>query len=520
MCSVSAGVLILYNAPPAPGEAHGRTWKESDAGVLFEVGAVEEALRDLELPCRVAGVRYLSDIPAALTAGGESVVFNLVEELDGAAGDANLVPAVCRALNRSPTGGDAACLMLCLDKWQARAALQAAGMRVPPGIVVAPGSDGMNVEWPRGPLLVKPLRSDASEGIHAGSVVPDASAAMAVVRCLHADFDQPALVERYVAGREINVSLLETDAGVRVLPLAEIDFSAFPPGKPRIVDYAAKWRPGSFEFQNTPRLIPAPLDEPTEETIRQVALAAWHAVGCRDYARVDLRLNDSGHPFILEVNANPDISPDAGLAAALAAADIPYARFVQTVIRNALGRCAIAPGSADVVGAAQSDTADEIRIRWSRASDHDAILSLMTETGFFRPDEMEVAREVLEEALARGTKGDYQSYTAEINDQPVGWACFGRTPCTTATFDLYWIAVAPACQGRHVGAALLDHAERLIVAAGGRLLVVDTSGRPQYHPTRCFYEGRGYSIGAVLRDFYAPGDDKVVYAKRLSGQIR
>jgi D-alanine-D-alanine ligase-like ATP-grasp enzyme/ribosomal protein S18 acetylase RimI-like enzyme len=517
MCSLPAGVLILHNTPRVPDETHGRMWKESDAGVLFEVRAVEEALRELAVPCRVAGVRYLSDIPGTLSAGGEGVVFNLVEELDGVAGDANLAPAVCRALDRSPTGSDTTCLTLCLDKWQTRAALQAAGIAVPPGVVVPPGSDGSDLEWPCGPLLVKPLRSDASEGIDGRSVTLDAHTAMAVVRRLHADLDQPALVEQFIAGREINVSLLETDGGVCVLPLAEIDFSAFPPDKPRIVDYAAKWLADSFEFQNTPRRIPAPLDEPAADAIRRLALAAWRVVGCRDYARVDLRLDENGCPFVLEVNANPDISPDAGFAAALAAAGISYAQFVQAAIRNALGRRTMCVASAPLVPAARAPVTGEIRIRWSQPSDHDAILNLMAETGFFRSDEMEVAREVLEDALLRGAKGHYQSYTAAIDDRPVGWACFGPTPCTMSTFDLYWIAVAPACQGRHIGAVLLQHAERLIAEADGRILVVDTSGRPQYHPTRRFYERQGYSIAAVLPEFYAPGDDKVVFAKRLSG---
>lgn len=363
--------------------------------------------------------------------------------------------------------------------------------------------------------MVKPLRADASEGIDARSVVLDATGAREVVRRVQDALHQPALVEHFVAGREINVSLFETERGVRVLPLAEIDFSAFPPGKPRIVDYAAKWVAGSFEFRNTPRRIPATLADSIAEEIRRLALAAWGAVGCRDYARVDFRLDESGCPFVLEVNANPDISPDAGFAAALAADGVRYAEFVRTVIENAARRRHESVLAPEVRRAAGPATPDEMHIRWSVPSDHDVILDILVGTGFFRSDEIEVAREVLEDALARGPKGHYQSYTVELDARPVGWTCFGPTPCTVSTFDLYWIAVATDCQSRHVGSHMLQHAERLIAAAGGRIVVVETSGRPEYHSTCRFYERNGYRPEAVLRDFYAPGDDKVVYVKRV-----
>ena len=515
MASIQPGVLILHNEPRPPGVGRRQRWNESDAGVLVEVRAVEEALRALGVPCRVAGIRHLADIHTVLSGGLESVVFNLVEELDGGQGDANLVPAVCRALDRSPTGSDTTCLSLCLDKWQTRAALDVSGVPVPPGIVVAPGSDVSAVEWPPGRLLVKPLRADASEGIDAASVAADTGAAIEAACRVHDQLQQPALVERFMAGREINVSLLESEGGVRVLPLAEIDFSAFPPGKPRIVDYAAKWLPDSFEFQNTPRRIPAPLDEATAAHVRQLALAAWHAVGCRDYARVDLRLDEDGRPFVLEVNPNPDISPDAGFAAALAEAGIPYTEFVRNVIENARQREVRIPSTRPPNTIDAGPAGDDIPIRWSKPSDHDAILLILARTGFFRQDEIEVAREVLEDALARGPQGHYQSYTAEIDGQPVGWMCFGPTPCTLCTFDLYWIAVEPGCQGRHLGSVMLRHTERLITEAGGRMIVVETSGRPQYRPTCRFYERNRYTAESVLHDFYAPGDDKVVYVKRL-----
>jgi len=120
------------------------------------------------------------------------------------------------------------------------------------------------------------------------------------------------------------------------MPLAEIDFSAFPPGMTRIVDYTAKWKTDSFEYLNTPRVIPAPFEESVARRIRVAAAAAWLAAGCRGYARVDFRVAADGTPWVLEVNPNPDISPDAGFAAALKAGGVEYASFVEAVVKNAI----------------------------------------------------------------------------------------------------------------------------------------------------------------------------------------
>jgi ribosomal protein S18 acetylase RimI-like enzyme len=160
-------------------------------------------------------------------------------------------------------------------------------------------------------------------------------------------------------------------------------------------------------------------------------------------------------------------------------------------------------------------SATAAEIRHTIAADRAPILAFMQATGFFRPDELEVAAEVLDEALKAGPAGHYQSFAAVSAGAPVGWVCVGPTPCTLGTFDLYWIAVAPAAQGHGVGSLLLRHAETLIRARQGRLVVIETSGQPRYDATRFFYLKNGYAETARLPDFYAPGDDKVVYLKRL-----
>jgi GNAT superfamily N-acetyltransferase len=156
------------------------------------------------------------------------------------------------------------------------------------------------------------------------------------------------------------------------------------------------------------------------------------------------------------------------------------------------------------------------QIRASTRTDRDTIVRFTHATSFFRDDEMQIAIEVLDEALAKGQAGHYQSYTAESGGIPVGWICYGPTPCTLGTFDIYWIVVAPEAQNQGIGSLLLTHAEQRIAAGGGRLSIIETSGRPIYDATCHFYLRRGYREAARLDEFYAPGDDKIIYIKRLT----
>jgi len=516
----SPRVLILHQSPPADGAT---AWRESDAGVVGEVRAVENALASLGLAYRTVGAPRLCEVPGTLASAPEEVVFNLVESFAESDADACSIPALCRAFGKACTGSDTPCLVLTLDKWQTKAVLQAAGLVCPPGIRVEIGDAVGVADLPQGPYIVKPVNADASEGIDAASVVASSGRALsAAVRRVHDRLRQAALVEQFIAGRELYVSCVEGSGGSpEILPIAEIDFSAFPPDLPRIVDYAAKWLPGSFEYGHTPNIIPAPLTAGQMRLIRDQALTAWRATGCRGYARVDFRMSGQGRPYILEVNANPDVSPEAGFAAALTAAKIPFTKFVEACLRDAISRNGAVASSGRPCrkrarAAEKKGPGPFFTIRESRPRDRDTILAFMAATGFFRPDEMLIAQEVLDEALAKGPSGPYQSFVADEGGRPVGWVCFGPTACTLGTFDIYWIGVSPDQQGRGVGAGLMVHTEDLIVRQGGRLAVVETSGRAVYDPTRSFYSKLGYHEAARIADFYAAGDAKVICTKTLA----
>lgn len=149
------------------------------------------------------------------------------------------------------------------------------------------------------------------------------------------------------------------------------------------------------------------------------------------------------------------------------------------------------------------------------AGDIDSVRALARATGFFSPDEVAVAGELVEERVARGEVSDYRFILAERAGRLAGYSCFGRIALTRSSFDLYWIVVHPDEQRAGLGGTLLAMTEGEIAALGGERVYVDTSSRPQYEPTRAFYRRAGYREAARLEDFYAPGDGKVVFAKRL-----
>lgn len=151
-------------------------------------------------------------------------------------------------------------------------------------------------------------------------------------------------------------------------------------------------------------------------------------------------------------------------------------------------------------------------------SDCAAVDRLVGATGFFSAAERRIAVELVEEALARGRDSGYEFLFADDPDRPArlsGYTCFGPIPATESSFDLYWIAVAPDAQRQGLGAKLLRETEKLARQQGATRMFVDTAGRPEYAPTRSFYERMGYSVAADIADFYAPGDARVIYAKAL-----
>lgn len=158
--------------------------------------------------------------------------------------------------------------------------------------------------------------------------------------------------------------------------------------------------------------------------------------------------------------------------------------------------------------------AERVTLRVPRADDRARIRAIVEATRVFRPDEVAIALEVFDGAVAAPGR-DYWAIGAYQDDHLVGFATYGPVPCTVATWDLYWIAVDPAIHGAGIGRQLMAHCEAAITAEGGRLIVVETSSREDYGPTRAFYDRLGYRVQATIPEYYAPGDALVVYTKLL-----
>jgi len=314
---------------------------ESRAAVMDQVHAVEAACDAKKIQYTVLAVENLRHLTTLLAAHNETLVFNLAEEFLGDVRQACFVPAVCAAFGKSCTGNDTPTLLLAQNKIQAKALLSGSGLPVASGSVVAVGQTLAQAALPSGTYILKPAYCDASEGITIDSVVrlpQELARAESLVCDLHRRFAQPVIVEQYIPSHELNVSVMEENGQIKVMPLAEIDFSAFPDDMPRILDYSAKWHPDTFTYQNTPRKIPAEIPEPVAEQVRTLAVAAWKVLGCRDYTRVDFRLDEQLNPYIIEINPNPDISPEGGFAAAIAAGKIRYKEFIKIMLDNAKRR--------------------------------------------------------------------------------------------------------------------------------------------------------------------------------------
>lgn len=150
-----------------------------------------------------------------------------------------------------------------------------------------------------------------------------------------------------------------------------------------------------------------------------------------------------------------------------------------------------------------------------RPADAGLVECLAAESGFFNPQEVAVARELVQERLAKGLASGYLFLFAEDQGKFLGYSCYGPIAGTAGSWDLYWIVVDLSLRGQGIGGLILRETEKLASEQGAARLYVETSSRRQYEPTRGFYLDRDYEIEAVLRDFYDVGDDKIILVKRL-----
>jgi D-alanine-D-alanine ligase len=304
--------------------------------VLVQAQAVAGALQKLGHPVRaIPCTLNLEAMQAALLDFQAEGVFNLAESLAGHGRLIHLIPACLDTMGIPYTGAKTLPMFLTSHKVMAKERLKQAGL--PTAEWVGPGPPALP-EACAGVWIIKSVWEHASIGLDADAVVavPDALALGALLAARAPKLGGLCFAERYIEGREFNLSLLADEGGPQVLPPAEIRFAGYGVGRPRIVDYRAKWDESSFEYRHTRRTFDVEArDAGLLDRLRGLALDCWAAFGLSGYARVDFRVDDTGHPWILEINANPCLSPDAGFAAALEKAGIAYTEAIRRILADA-----------------------------------------------------------------------------------------------------------------------------------------------------------------------------------------
>lgn len=260
-----------------------------------------------------------------------ALVFNLVESLDGEARLLHWAAGLLEHLHLPFTGCGSRAIFATGDKLLAKRVLRDGGISTPAWCQV----DDLTPchDFDDGPWIIKPVAEDASVGLDAESVVDEPGVLAARLRSRSVRFGGAWFAERYIDGREFNLGLLAGPDGPEVLPAAEIEFIGFPADRPRIVDYEAKWAIESAAYQGTRRRFEfPPRDGKLLATLRETARRCWTLFGLRGYARVDLRVDNKGRPWVLEINANPCLTPDAGFAAAAAQAGMDYTTLIERLL--------------------------------------------------------------------------------------------------------------------------------------------------------------------------------------------
>jgi D-alanine-D-alanine ligase len=338
-----ARIVVLYNTD-YDAEQAANAGNPDATSVRESAKAIARALMETGHTVELTGVHGVEvyDVLARIGRDKPELLFNLCESMDGDPRNEPTFAGLLDLFKIPYTGADLLALASCLYKQRTKDILLAQGVPTPPYryLRTAADLDDPALEKLDYPWFVKLAHEDASLGITEANVVRSAAEMRTRSRELMAEFREGILAERYIEGREVNVTLFGSGSRVEVLPLHEIDFAAMPSDRPKIVSYAAKWDEKHVDYAGTKPVPLRGLSDAVRAEIERVSRAAWAAVELRDYGRVDLRVDESGVPWVIDVNPNPDISPDAGVARAAAAAGMTYPQMVDRIAQLALARLA------------------------------------------------------------------------------------------------------------------------------------------------------------------------------------
>lgn len=325
-------VAIIYNKP-LPSRYNTRGEEAAVAGVLVELRAVSTALKKLGYKVQPVPLEPPSENAAGVLENLKAdVVFNLFEGFCGEPQTEADIAEILAGTGIPFTGNPAPALRLALNKPEAKCLLEEAGIDTPGFQLMQPGDTSeFRLSFPS---IVKPPAEDASHGLTEKSVVNSLDELREQLAVFGQCYSGPALVEEFIDGREFNITILG-DAANTALPISEIEFS-LPPGKPKMLTFAAKWQEDSPYFKGTRVRCPAKIPDEIKTRIEEKTRAAFRLVGCRGYARVDLRMDNVGNIFVIEINPNPDLSPGYGAALQAKAAGMDYQTFIEKLVELAI----------------------------------------------------------------------------------------------------------------------------------------------------------------------------------------
>ncbi len=324
-----ANILILYSYSESYEKERPH---EMAAEIEVEEVAhgIGEALMNIGFTVDMVHILTSHNIKDAVVKFRPELVFNLCEALNGVASGETLAAQTLEDMDMKYTGSGPSTLKVALDKGETKELLLSKGIPSPPFKVLQEG-DGFEIGLGF-PVIVKPLNEDGSIGISRESVVNDEVTLERRIKYIHNLYNQPAIIESYIDGREFNVGILGNPGDEVVLPLAEMDFSDFPDEIVQICTYKAKWFKDCAEYKGSVPICPAIILPEVEEKIKKVALDAYRTLGVRGYGRIDIRLGADGLPYVIDVNPNPSISRESGLVRASSAAGFTYERLISKIV--------------------------------------------------------------------------------------------------------------------------------------------------------------------------------------------
>ncbi len=311
----------------------------SEVGVIEERESVERILQQAGYKTSLFNVDGdIKRLIAFLEDKQPDLIFNLCESVGNESIHEMHAAGIYELLEFPYTGANAFTLGTCLNKVRTKEILSYHNIPTPRFALYKSISelvtDDLELSFP---LIVKPSLEDASVGIENASVVDNVASLRKRIRHVLQNYDQPALVEEYINGRELNVAIIGNKRPI-VFPISEIDFSTLPEHFPHIVTYNAKWVEGTEEYDGTKGVCPANIPAETERKAKEIALKAYKVMGLRDYGRIDMRLDNKGRLYVLEVNPNPDISDSAGFSRSARAYGLSIEEAIARIVEYALER--------------------------------------------------------------------------------------------------------------------------------------------------------------------------------------